>query len=540
MNSEDLSPQQSDVASARGSTVLVLGGAGTGKTTAALWAARAAIERGEVGAHQKVLLLTFSRTAVSQIASRARGVISGIRDAIEVSTFHAFGLRMLQDFGRYAGLGSDVPRIQSEARNKLIGPDTTAISYDALVPEAIRVIGTPAVGALVARRWPLVICDEFQDTNPDQWRLLEHLSDHARLLLLADPNQMIYTFVPGVGPKRLEVARERAQDVLELQPTSFRDPSGCIPAMAAAIRERRFRAGEVRHAVAEGRLAVRTGVTDDTALAVLKSELSIARQAGHGSVGIFGHSNEGIAQLGAALTDSGIEHSLVGIPEAQGEALAALSALSQYGAGLIDDDGVGLALATYLTACTRGRQPPVLAQGMAFGRPELPATFRARLEALKRSLTEVAAVGFDHLVASTCDAWEQLGVVGGSRPWQLAALRFAASARRVARSTDTLEESVKKLTEQAERDRTSALVGDDFQDAHPVQIMNFHQTKGREAAQVILLYGSGDYLAHHRASEPFTESSRVLYVALTRARERVVVLLPADPHPLIAPFAEIG
>ena len=540
MNFEDLSPQQSDVAAARGSTVLVLGGAGTGKTTAALWAARAAIERGDVGSHQKVLFLTFSRTAVSQIASRSRGVFSGIRDAIEVSTFHAFGLRMLQDFGRYAGLGLSVPRIQSAARSKLMGPDTAAISYDALIPEAIRVIGTPAVGALVARRWPLVICDEFQDTNPDQWLLLERLSDHARLLLLADPNQMIYTFVPGVGPERLRVARDGAQDVIELQPSSFRDPSGCIPAMAAAIRERRFRAEEVRHAVAEGRLDVHTGVTDDTALAVLKSELSVARQEGYSSVGIFGHSNEGVAQLGASLTDSGIEHSLVGIPEAQGEALATLSALCQYGAGLIDDDGVGLALATFLAACTRGQQPPVLAQGLAFGRPELPATLHARLEALKHSLIEAAAVGFDHLVAAACDGWESLGVVGGSRPWQLAALRFAASARRVARATDPLEGSVKKLAEQAERDRTSALVGDDFLDQHPVQIMNFYQTKGREADQVILLYRSGDYLANHRVSEPFADSSRVLYVALTRARKRVVVLLPDDPHPLIAPFADVG
>ena len=526
MNFEDLSGQQKDVASATGSTVLVLGGAGTGKTTAALWAARAAIERGEVDPHQKVLFLTFSRTAVSQIASRARGVLGGIRDSIEISTFHAFSLRMLQDFGRYAGLGSTVPRVQSAARNKLMGPDATSISYDELIAEAIRTIGTAAVGALVARRWPLVICDEFQDTNPDQWLLLDRLSNHSRLLLLADPNQMIYTFVRGVGPERLRVARSRAHDVVELQSTSFRDPSGCIPAMAEAIRERRFSANEVRHAVAEGRLAVHTRVTNDMAVDVLKSEVRIAREAGYGSVGIFAHSNEGVAQLGAELTDCGIQHSLVGIPEAQGEALAALSALSRYGAGLIEGDEVGLALGTYLTACTRGQQPPPLAQGMAFGRPELPATFRARLESLKRSLTEAAQVGFDDLIATACDAWEQLGVVSGNRPWQLAALRFAASARRVVRSTDPLQESVQKLAEQAERDRTAALVGDDLLDQHPVQIMNFHQTKGREADQVILLYRSGDYLADRRAAEPFTEASRVLYVALTRARERVVVLLP--------------
>ena len=539
MNFEELSERQSAAATAAGSTVVVLGGAGTGKTTAALWAARTAIQRGELAPHQKVLFLTFSRTAVSQIASRARGVLTGIRDSIEISTFHAFSLRMLQDFGSYAGFGPTVPRIQSAARKKLMGRDATSISYDDLIPRAIRVVGTAAVRGLVARRWPLVICDEFQDTSPDQWRLLNQLSTHSRLLLLADPNQMIYTFVPGVGPERLRVARDRAQDVVNLQATSFRDPSGCIPAMAEAIRERQFSASEISYAVAEGRLSVRTRVTDETVTEVLKSELRIARQAGYGSVGIFAHSNESVARLGAALTDSGIEHSLVGIPEAQGEALAALSSLCQYGAGLLESNDVGLALAIYLTACSRG-QPPTLAHGMAFGHPELPAEFLARLQVLKSSLIQAAQVGFDDLIATACRAWEQLGIVSGNRPWRLAALRFGASARRVARADDSLQASVQKLTEQAERDRTSVLVGEDFHDQLPVQIMNFHQTKGREADQVILLYRTGDYLADRRATEPFTESSRVLYVALTRARERVVVLLPRNPHQLIAPFADFG
>jgi DNA helicase-2/ATP-dependent DNA helicase PcrA len=68
--------------------------------------------------------------------------------------------------------------------------------------------------------------------------------------------------------------------------------------------------------------------------------------------------------------------------------------------------------------------------------------------------------------------------------------------------------------------------------------MNFHQTKGREADVVLLIYRSGDYLAHHAAMEPFEDSSRVLYVSLTRARQSVVVLLPHDPHPLVAPLAD--
>ena len=539
MSFDDLSDQQLSVATATEPTVLVLGGAGTGKTTAALWAARTAIERGDVGPHQKVLFLTFSRTAVSQITSRSLGVLSGIRDRVEVSTFHAFGLRMLQDFGRYTGLDVGVPRVQSAARERLLGRDPASTTYDELVPAAIRILRAPGVGPLIARRWPLVICDEFQDTNPEQWELLSHLSRHARMVLLADPNQMIYTFVPGVGPERLQTARAHADVVTELQPHSFRDPSGCIPAMAGAIRERRFSSQEVQHAVAEGRLTVHPGVTDEAVVPVMRAELQIARHAGLRSVGIFAHSNEGVSQLGANLTEGGIEHALIGIPEAQGEALAALAALCGYGMGLLDDESVGQALGTFLTACTRGA-PPDLARGMAFGTPPLRTGLCVRLQTLQQELIQASQENIERLVATACGAWEQLGIIGGSRPWRLASLRFAASARRLSRRDREPQELVLQLIQHAERDRAAVLVGDDFVDHHPVQIMNFHQTKGREADQVILLYRSGDYLADRRTAEPFADASRVLYVALTRARQRVVVMLPSDPHPLIAPFGDFA
>ncbi len=537
---EDLSPQQAAVASAGESLVLVLGGAGTGKTTAALWAAQAAIERGEVGAHQKVLFLTFSRAAVTQIAGRSRARFSEIRDDIEISTFHALSFRLLQAFGRYVGLGPSIPEVQSAARNKLMGADPTVYSYDELISRAIEVVDADAISALVARRWPLVICDEFQDTGTDHWRLLVRLAKHSRQVLLADPNQMIYSFVDGVGRERLATAQVNAQSVIELQPNSYRDPSGCVPAMADAIRRRSFLSPEVNRAVSLDVLAVRNDVSDEAMIQVLDYELRVARDLGMGSVGIFAHSNESVADLGTQLTNNGIEHSLVGLPEAQGEALAALSALVEFGAGLIDAAMMRQALATYLTACTRGRNPPALANGLAFGAPALPDALLARLQSIEGALVDSAESGFEALVETACTAWPGLALGSGNRPWQVSARRFSAIAQRVVGSGERLVDLVEGLLVQVERERTAALVGNDHVDQHPIQIMNFHQTKGREVDQVILLYRSGDYLANHRATEPFEEASRVLYVAMTRARRRVVVVLPPDPHDLVAPFADLG
>ena len=85
--------------------------------------------------------------------------------------------------------------------------------------------------------------------------------------------------------------------------------------------------------------------------------------------------------------------------------------------------------------------------------------------------------------------------------------------------------------------RSGALVSDGGFGSGVTTLMNFHQTKGREADAVLLVYREGDYLADSRDAEPFTKPSRVLYVALTRSRKHVTVILPPDQHPLVAPFA---
>jgi DNA helicase-2/ATP-dependent DNA helicase PcrA len=88
--------------------------------------------------------------------------------------------------------------------------------------------------------------------------------------------------------------------------------------------------------------------------------------------------------------------------------------------------------------------------------------------------------------------------------------------------------------------RTGALISEAGPRGGRTTLMNFHQTKGREADAVVLVFRDGDYLANHTDTEPFTDSSRVLYVALTRARRAVTVILPPEPHPLIAPFSALA
>ena len=85
--------------------------------------------------------------------------------------------------------------------------------------------------------------------------------------------------------------------------------------------------------------------------------------------------------------------------------------------------------------------------------------------------------------------------------------------------------------------RSQAFFEGDGAISKSIQLMNFHQTKGREADAVILVYREDDWFG--REEEPFPTNSRLLYVSLTRARQRNIVILPPSPHPLVSPFAQL-
>ena len=47
-------------------------------------------------------------------------------------------------------------------------------------------------------RWRIVLVDEFQDTDPVQWQVLDRaFSGHATMVLIGDPKQAIYAFRGG-------------------------------------------------------------------------------------------------------------------------------------------------------------------------------------------------------------------------------------------------------------------------------------------------------------------------------------------------------
>ena len=101
---EDLNPDQREAATHPGGHLLIVAGAGTGKTTTL--AARVAWLVAERDVRpERILLLTFSRRAAREMLTRAHR-LTGRRETERVvgGTFHAVGNRLLRLHGRALGL----------------------------------------------------------------------------------------------------------------------------------------------------------------------------------------------------------------------------------------------------------------------------------------------------------------------------------------------------------------------------------------------------------------------------------------------------
>lgn len=91
---------------------------------------------------------------------------------------------------------ADAVRKELEIRKRRLG----VLSYDDLLSqlaEALRDDSSPARQRM-RQRWSVVLVDEFQDTDPVQWQVLDRaFSGHARMVLIGDPKQAIYAFRGG-------------------------------------------------------------------------------------------------------------------------------------------------------------------------------------------------------------------------------------------------------------------------------------------------------------------------------------------------------
>jgi exodeoxyribonuclease V beta subunit len=99
------------------------------------------------------------------------------------------------DGGQRVSFAQEV-RVEVDRRKRRLG----ILSYDDLLgrlAEALESDGAPARERM-RQRWKIVLVDEFQDTDPKQWEVLDRaFTGHATMVLIGDPKQAIYAFRGG-------------------------------------------------------------------------------------------------------------------------------------------------------------------------------------------------------------------------------------------------------------------------------------------------------------------------------------------------------
>ncbi len=193
--------------------VLVEAPAGCGKThQGADYARDVAADRSN-----RLLILTHTHAACSVFAERTRG--SGSR--VEIRTIDSLIVHIATAYHLGLGLPADVP---TWARRTPDGYRHVALRVAALLRRH------PMIAATLARRYPVVICDEHQDCSGDQHALgMAMLEQGARLRVFADPVQRIFREAPLAGstPAHDWGALTKQAHAFEELDTPHRWRSGC-------------------------------------------------------------------------------------------------------------------------------------------------------------------------------------------------------------------------------------------------------------------------------------------------------------------------
>jgi DNA helicase II / ATP-dependent DNA helicase PcrA len=254
----ELNPQQAAAATHGDGPLLIIAGAGTGKTRTLVYRVAHLIETGV--RPDRILLLTFTRRASQEMLSRAEKLVGATSRKVHGGTFHATAHRLLRRFGQAAGLAKDftimdqgdsadlmqISRSQlgyAQKSKRFPKKETlqyvysrhinTGFSIDEIIRDdyaqfieyiedftkifadytlrkqqrnlvdyddlllfwALMLEASPELATKIAGLYDHVLVDEYQDTNVLQARILRGMCrTHSNISVVGDDAQSIYSF----------------------------------------------------------------------------------------------------------------------------------------------------------------------------------------------------------------------------------------------------------------------------------------------------------------------------------------------------------
>ena len=278
---DNLNDAQKRAVTSPAGPLLVQAGPGTGKTRVLSCRIAHQSRCMEGGG---VLAITFTNKAASEIAERVKSLASDAVGAgrVQVATFHGWALGFLREFYgdkvrevageadarsilagalKDAGIRVNARRIQSAVSRvkehypvRLPEEDaelerylelySAALEhygmwdYDDLIIEAARLLEQPDVAQAFRSGISAVLVDEFQDVSPAQYALLRLMTTPAgNVTVIGDVNQAIYGF-RGASPEFIKRFRKDYENVVEVTlDRAYRCPQVFLDAARRVVGE---------------------------------------------------------------------------------------------------------------------------------------------------------------------------------------------------------------------------------------------------------------------------------------------------------------
>lgn len=353
---------------------LVLAGPGAGKTRV-LTARIAKILDDSRGRNFRILALTFTTKAAAEMRERVDQLVPGLTGRTFIGTFHAFCTQMLRQHGSHLGASPDFTILDQDAdrqavlvdalreaaaegepvtpddvrwlrtidqlKSRLVVPELAAAQFrDAgtgqmvarvyrLYEEALKarkstdfnglILGAcrllrdvPGVADRTRRTYSYWLIDEFQDTSPAQYRLIQLAAGDSfkNVFAVADDDQIIYQWA-GASYRQIEKLRADFKPELIQLVENYRCPAEIVASANRLVAKNTFRTPGKQPLVAskspaEGSISLRVFETDAAECEGLAREISQGPQSDWGRTAILGRTRSLLAPIQQALLDQGV------------------------------------------------------------------------------------------------------------------------------------------------------------------------------------------------------------------------------------------
>ena len=255
MERDFLNPEQRAAVDHGDGPLMVLAGAGTGKTRVLVHRIAHLVETG--CDPRAILAVTFTNKAAGEMRHRLRALLGSRADAMWIGTFHSTCARLLRKYGEAVGLTRSfvifddddqmkmVEKMLKEsgldeqvsartilsrfdrAKNRGVDPvavktgtfddvvekiypmyqaqlaKENAVDFNDLLLKVLALFDIPSTRQILQTRFSHVLVDEFQDTNLVQYNLVRHFAEATRnLTVVGDDDQSIYAW-RGAEPRNL-------------------------------------------------------------------------------------------------------------------------------------------------------------------------------------------------------------------------------------------------------------------------------------------------------------------------------------------------